>query len=79
MENVLIIRQLQNLWRTMLVSCDRHGKRAELEKGEDMLKKIALSVLAILVIVLLMAAMKPNSFALSRPIAIKAPPEQSSR
>ena len=43
------------------------------------MKKFASSVLAILVVILLMAAMKPNSFALSGPIAIKAPPQTSSR
>ena len=39
-----------------------------------MLKKFALGVLAVLVVILLMAAMKPNSFTLSRSIAITAPP-----
>lgn len=41
-----------------------------------MLKKIALGVLAVVVVVLLMAAMKPNTFSISRTIAIKAPPEK---
>ena len=41
-----------------------------------MLKKFALCVLAILVVIVLMAAMKPNSFTMSRSIAIDAPPEK---
>ncbi len=41
-----------------------------------MLKKIAFGVLAIIVVILLMAAMKPNSFTISRSIAIQAPPEK---
>jgi uncharacterized protein YndB with AHSA1/START domain len=42
----------------------------------DMLKKFALGAFAILVVILLMAAMKPNSFTISRSIAIEAPPEK---
>lgn len=41
-----------------------------------MLKKIALGLLAVVVVVLLMAAMKPNTFSITRTIAIKAPPEK---
>lgn len=41
-----------------------------------MLKKIAFGVFAIIVVVLLMAAMKPNSFAVSRSATIAAPPEK---
>ena len=41
-----------------------------------MLKKIAFGVFAIIVVVLLMAAMKPNSFAISRSTTIAAPPEK---
>jgi uncharacterized protein YndB with AHSA1/START domain len=41
-----------------------------------MLKKFALGVLAILIVILMMAAMKPNSFTISRSIAIDAPPEK---
>ena len=41
-----------------------------------MLKKIALAVLAIIVIILGMAAMKPDTFAVKRVITIKAPPEK---
>lgn len=41
-----------------------------------MLKKIALAVLAIIVIILGMAAMKPDTFAVKRVVTIKAPPEK---
>ncbi|WP_426109702.1 SRPBCC family protein [Massilia sp. PWRC2] len=41
-----------------------------------MLKKIALGVLAILIVILLMAAMKPNTFSVSRSATIAAPPEK---
>jgi uncharacterized protein YndB with AHSA1/START domain len=41
-----------------------------------MLKKIALAVLAIIVVILGMAAMKPDTFAVKRVITIKAPPEK---
>jgi hypothetical protein len=39
-----------------------------------MIKKIALAVVAILLVILGLAAMKPDSFAVRREIAIKAPP-----
>ncbi|MDB5960588.1 MAG: polyketide cyclase [Massilia sp.] len=41
-----------------------------------MFKKFALGVLAILIVILMMAAMKPNSFTISRSVAIDAPPEK---
>lgn len=41
-----------------------------------MLKKIALAVLAIVVVVLGLAAMKPDTFSVKRTISIKAPPEK---
>jgi uncharacterized protein YndB with AHSA1/START domain len=41
-----------------------------------MLKKIALAVLAIVVIILGMAAMKPATFTVKRVVSIKAPPEK---
>ncbi len=41
-----------------------------------MLKKIALAVLAIIVIILGLAAMKPDTFSVKRTISIKAPPEK---
>jgi hypothetical protein len=41
-----------------------------------MIKKIALGLLAIIVVILGLAAMKPDSFAVKRSIAIKAPPEK---
>lgn len=41
-----------------------------------MLKQIALAVLAIIVIILGMAAMKPDTFAVKRVASIKAPPEK---
>jgi hypothetical protein len=41
-----------------------------------MLKKIALGVVAILVIILGLAAMKPDSFSVKRVASIKAPPEK---
>lgn len=41
-----------------------------------MLKKIALGVAAVVIVILMMAAMKPNTFTLSRSIAIDAPPEK---
>lgn len=41
-----------------------------------MLKKIALAVLAIIVIILGMAAMKPDTFTVKRVVSIKAPPEK---
>jgi len=41
-----------------------------------MLKKIALAVLAIVVIILGMAAMKPDTFTVKRVVSIKAPPEK---
>ena len=41
-----------------------------------MLKKLALSVFAIIVVILGMAAMKPDSFAVKRVVSIKAPPEK---
>ena len=39
-----------------------------------MIKKIALAVVAILLVILGLAAMKPDSFAVRREIALKAPP-----
>ncbi|MES2760236.1 MAG: SRPBCC family protein [Pseudomonadota bacterium] len=41
-----------------------------------MLKKVALAFLAIIVLILGLAAMKPDSFAVRRSIDIKAPPEK---
>lgn len=41
-----------------------------------MIKKIALAVVLILVIILGLAAMQPDSFSVKRQIAIKAPPEK---
>jgi carbon monoxide dehydrogenase subunit G len=41
-----------------------------------MLKNIALAVLAIIVVILGLAAMKPDTFSVRRTIAIKAPPEK---
>lgn len=41
-----------------------------------MLKKFALGVLAVLLVIVLMAAMKPNSFSVTRSTAIAAPPEK---
>ncbi|HEU4376677.1 MAG TPA: SRPBCC family protein [Telluria sp.] len=41
-----------------------------------MVKKIALAVTAIIVVILGMAAMKPDTFTVKRVIAIKAPPEK---
>jgi uncharacterized protein YndB with AHSA1/START domain len=41
-----------------------------------MLKKIAIGVVAILVIILGLAAMKPDTFAVKRVVSIKAPPEK---
>lgn len=41
-----------------------------------MLKKIALAALAIIVIILGMAAMKPDTFSVKRVVSIKAPPEK---
>lgn len=41
-----------------------------------MLKKIALAVLAIIVLILGMAAMKPDTFSVKRVVTIKAPPEK---
>lgn len=41
-----------------------------------MLKKIAIGVVVLIVIVLGLAAMQPNSFSVQRSIAIKAPPEK---
>lgn len=41
-----------------------------------MIKKIALAIVVILVIILGMAAMQPSSFSVKREIAIKAPPEK---
>ena len=41
-----------------------------------MLKKIALAVLAIIVVILGMAAMKPDTFSVKRVVTIKAPPEK---
>jgi uncharacterized protein YndB with AHSA1/START domain len=41
-----------------------------------MLKKLALAVLAIIVIILGMAAMKPDTFTVKRVVSIKAPPEK---
>jgi carbon monoxide dehydrogenase subunit G len=41
-----------------------------------MLKKIALAVLAIIVVILGLAAMKPDTFSVKRTISIKAPPEK---
>ena len=41
-----------------------------------MLKKIAIGVVAILAIILGLAATKPNEFAVTREITIKAPPEK---
>ena len=41
-----------------------------------MIKKIGLAFLAILVLILGLAAMKPDSFSVRRSIAVKAPPEK---
>lgn len=41
-----------------------------------MLKKIALGIIAVVVIILGLAMAQPNSFAVTRHIAIKAPPEK---
>ena len=41
-----------------------------------MLKKLALAVLAIIVVILGMAAMKPDTFSVRRAVSIKAPPEK---
>ncbi|MET0857086.1 MAG: SRPBCC family protein [Telluria sp.] len=41
-----------------------------------MIKKIALGVLAIIVLILGLAAMQPDSFSVRRSIAVKAPPEK---
>src|SRR5450830_2110536 len=41
-----------------------------------MLKKVALGVFAVIVVILLMAAMKPNTFTITRSITIAAPPEK---
>ncbi|MFC0135334.1 polyketide cyclase [Massilia eurypsychrophila] len=41
-----------------------------------MIKKIALGVLAIIVLILGLAAMQPDSFEVRRSIAVKAPPEK---
>ena len=41
-----------------------------------MLKKLALAVFAIIVVILGMAAMKPDTFAVKRVVSIKAPPEK---
>lgn len=41
-----------------------------------MLKKVALGVVAVIVVILLMAAMKPNTFTITRTITIAAPPEK---
>jgi hypothetical protein len=41
-----------------------------------MLKKIALGVIAIVVIILGLAAMKPDTFSVKRVVSIKAPPEK---
>ncbi len=41
-----------------------------------MLKKIALAVLAIVIVILGMAAMKPDTFTVKRVVTIKAPPEK---
>lgn len=41
-----------------------------------MIKKIALGVVAILLIILAMAAMKPDTYSVRRSITIKAPPEK---
>lgn len=41
-----------------------------------MLKKTALGLLLVVAVILLMAAMKPNSFSVTRSIAIAAPPEK---
>jgi uncharacterized protein YndB with AHSA1/START domain len=41
-----------------------------------MLKKIALAVTVIIIVILGMAAMKPDTFTVKRVIAIKAPPEK---
>jgi hypothetical protein len=41
-----------------------------------MLKKIAIGVVAILVIILGLAAMKPDTFTVKRVVSIKAPPEK---
>ncbi len=41
-----------------------------------MIKKIALGVLAVIVLILGLAAMQPDSFAVRRSIAVKAPPEK---
>ena len=41
-----------------------------------MLKKIALAVLAIIVVILGLAAMKPDTFSVKRTVSIKAPPEK---
>jgi hypothetical protein len=41
-----------------------------------MLKKIALSLVAVVLLILAAAAMQPNSFSVQRSIAIQAPPEK---
>jgi hypothetical protein len=43
---------------------------------QNMIKKIALGVLAIIVLILGLAAMKPDSFSVRRSIAVKATPEK---
>jgi uncharacterized protein YndB with AHSA1/START domain len=62
----------------MLVS--RYRRRAVKQRPPTwrikMLKKLALAVLAIIVVILGMAAMKPDTFAVKRVASIKAPPEK---
>jgi hypothetical protein len=61
----------------MLVSRYRQRAVANVHYQEKkMIRKIGLVVLAIIVVVLGMAAMKPDSFSVRRSVTIKAPPEK---
>jgi hypothetical protein len=58
----------------------RHGDRPDLKnqnnKGKDMLKKIAIGLAVIIVLILGLAATKPDTFSVQRSATIKAPPEK---
>jgi uncharacterized protein YndB with AHSA1/START domain len=63
---------------SMLVSRYRRqsGQNDHTTGEQNMIKKIALGVLAIIVLILGLAAMQPDSFSVRRSIAVKAPPEK---
>jgi uncharacterized protein YndB with AHSA1/START domain len=60
----------------VLADRPRAARHQTTTKGKSMLKKVAIGLAVILVIILGLAATKPNEFAVTREITIKAPPEK---